>query len=69
MSWAGGRRHAGSCLMVSTLPFISNNYFCMVYFRPTTKLIPDNTGAYLRLSELHYEMGEVEDALRLVRNL
>lgn len=36
----------------------------MVYFRPTTKLISDNTGAYLQLSELHYDMGELEDALR-----
>ena len=35
---------------------------CMI--RPTTKLVPDNTKAYLRLSTLHYEMGEVDDALR-----
>ena len=48
------------------------NIFHLVYFffhsftRPTTKLISDNTGAYLQLSELHYDMGELEDALRLV---
>ena len=47
------------------------NIFLFIYFfpfftRPTTKLISDNTGAYLQLSELHYDMGELEDALRWV---
>lgn len=36
-------------------------------FRPTTKLINDNTEGYLKMSQLHYEMGEIEDALREVR--
>ena len=31
--------------------------------RPTAKLIPDNTGAYLKMSMLHYRMGEQEDSL------
>ncbi|XP_068732084.1 dnaJ homolog subfamily C member 3-like isoform X1 [Montipora capricornis] len=35
--------------------------------KPTTKLVSDNTGAYLQLSELHYDMGELEDALREIR--
>ena len=45
--------------------FISHIFFHS-FTRPTTKLISDNTGAYLQLSELHYDMGELEDALRLV---
>jgi len=39
---------------------------CYCSVRPTTKLVSDNTGAYLQLSELHYDMGELEDALRFV---
>ncbi|XP_031548748.1 dnaJ homolog subfamily C member 3-like [Actinia tenebrosa] len=35
--------------------------------KPTTKLINDNTQGYLRMSQLHYEMGELEDALREIR--
>jgi DnaJ family protein C protein 3 len=31
------------------------------------KLIPDNTNAYLKLTELHYAMGEAEQALNDVR--
>lgn len=46
--------------------FVSSVTICLylVVSRPTTKLVRDNTKAYLRLSELHYHMGEVEDALR-----
>lgn len=36
-------------------------------FRPTTKLINDNTEGYLKMSQLHYEMGELEDALRYIK--
>nr|KAG5696483.1 hypothetical protein BaRGS_016522 [Batillaria attramentaria] len=35
--------------------------------RTTVKLIPDNTKGYLRLSMLHYEMGEEEDSLLQIR--
>ncbi|EDO32703.1 predicted protein [Nematostella vectensis] len=35
--------------------------------KPTTKLINDNTQAFLRMSKLHYEIGELEEALREVR--
>ncbi|KAK3730173.1 hypothetical protein QZH41_016006 [Actinostola sp. cb2023] len=35
--------------------------------KPTTKLINDNTEGYLKMSRLHYEMGELEDALREIR--
>ena len=31
--------------------------------RQTVKLTPDNTKGYLRLSALHYSMGEEEDSL------
>lgn len=34
--------------------------------RPTTKLIPDNTGAYLQLSQLYYRMGEADTSLKYV---
>ncbi|PVD19108.1 hypothetical protein C0Q70_21667 [Pomacea canaliculata] len=35
--------------------------------RTTVKLIPDNTKGYLRLSLLHYQMGEEEDSLLQIR--
>lgn len=35
--------------------------------RMTVKLIPDNTKGYLRLSMLHYRMGEEEDSLIQIR--
>ena len=35
--------------------------------RPTAKLIPDNQQAYLRMSLLHYRMGEEEDSLKWVQ--
>lgn len=31
--------------------------------RPTAKLVPDNTKAYLRMSLLHYQMGEEDESL------
>ena len=34
--------------------------------RPLTKLIPDNTGAYLQLSHLYYVMGEADTSLKYV---
>ncbi|XP_005100334.1 dnaJ homolog subfamily C member 3 [Aplysia californica] len=35
--------------------------------RPTAKLIPDNTKAFLRMSLLHYQMGEEEESLMQIR--
>jgi DnaJ family protein C protein 3 len=35
--------------------------------RPTAKLVPDNTKAYLRLSLLHYQMGEEDESLIQIR--
>ena len=37
--------------------------------RPTTKLIPDNTDAYLLLSSLYYRMGEADTSLTLVTKM
>ena len=34
--------------------------------RPLTKLIPDNTAAYLKLSHLYYAMGEADTSLTYV---
>lgn len=31
--------------------------------RPTAKLMPDNTKAYMKMSTLHYQMGEEEESL------
>ncbi|CAF0804561.1 unnamed protein product [Didymodactylos carnosus] len=35
--------------------------------KATAKLIPDNTAAFLRISELLYQMGEAEDSLNNIR--
>lgn len=35
--------------------------------RPTTKLIPDNTAAYLQLSLLLYDVGEADESLKEIR--
>lgn len=35
--------------------------------KPTTKLRSDNTEAYLKLSSLHYELGEAEESLTEIR--
>ncbi|CAF0929296.1 unnamed protein product [Didymodactylos carnosus] len=35
--------------------------------KTTAKLIPDNTAAFLRISELLYQMGEAEDSLNNIR--
>jgi len=32
--------------------------------KSTTKLVGDNTGAFYRISDLHYQLGEAEDSLR-----
>ena len=49
------------------------NYNCTSYItlknicffaRTTTKLVSDNTGAYLQISKLQYQMGELEEGLR-----
>ncbi len=39
-------------------------YFVFGSVRATTKLVSDNTGAFLQISRLQYHMGELEDALR-----
>ena len=33
----------------------------------TTKLVPDNTQAFLRASKLYYQMGDDEDSLKEIR--
>ncbi|XP_065888619.1 dnaJ homolog subfamily C member 3-like [Dysidea avara] len=35
--------------------------------RPTTKLVSDNTAAHLKISHLHYHLGEAEESLREIR--
>lgn len=35
--------------------------------RPTTKLVTDNTAAHLKISHLHYHLGEAEESLREIR--
>ncbi|KAF6028169.1 DNAJC3 [Bugula neritina] len=35
--------------------------------KSTTKLVGDNTGAFYRISDLHYQLGEAEDSLREIR--
>eukprot|EP00794_Sanderia_malayensis_P010956 gene10956-12117_t len=35
--------------------------------RPTLKLIPDNTNGYLKISKLHYKMGEADESLKEIR--
>jgi len=35
--------------------------------RPTTKLVPDNTNAWYRISQLHYHQGEIERSLETIR--
>jgi len=35
--------------------------------KPTTKLIPDNTKGYYRLSKLYYVMGEADESLNEIR--
>lgn len=32
--------------------------------KATTKLVGDNTDAFYRISDIHYSMGESDDALR-----
>lgn len=39
-------------------------YLGKFMFRTTTKLVSDNTGAFLQISKLHYQMGDLEDGLR-----
>ena len=34
--------------------------------KATTKLVGDNTAAFYRISDLHYQLGEADDSLRLV---
>lgn len=43
-------------------------YSCCVFFfaRMTTKLVADNTKAFLRASKLYYKLGEQEDSLKYV---
>ena len=41
----------------------------MCCIRPTTKLVSDNTAAHLKISHLHYQLGEAEESLRYVRNI
>ena len=32
--------------------------------KATTKLVGDNTAAFYRISDLHYQLGEADDSLR-----
>lgn len=51
--------------------FASQVFFKLLYsyfiYRPTTKLVPDNTKNWLRISLLHYRQGEVERSLETIR--
>lgn len=35
--------------------------------RPTTRMVPDNTVGYLKLSKLHYKLGEADESLTVIR--
>ncbi|KAM7302891.1 dnaJ homolog subfamily C member 3 [Ixodes scapularis] len=35
--------------------------------RPTTKMVPDNTVGYLKLSKLYYKLAEAEESLNVIR--
>lgn len=42
-------------------------YKAVADIKATTKLVSDNTGAFLQISRLQYQMGELEDGLREIR--
>jgi DnaJ family protein C protein 3 len=42
---------------------IGENFKAISDIRSTTKLISDNTDAYLKLSHIHYQMGDADDSL------
>lgn len=42
---------------------VGDNFKAISDIRSTTKLISDNTNAYLKLSQIHYTMGDAEDSL------
>ncbi|XP_046851742.1 dnaJ homolog subfamily C member 3-like [Xenia sp. Carnegie-2017] len=42
-------------------------YKAVTDIKTTTKLVSDNTGAFLQISKLHYQMGDLEDGLREIR--
>ena len=46
---------------------IGENFKAISDIRSTTKLISDNTDAYLKLSHIHYQMGDAEDSLVQIR--
>lgn len=35
--------------------------------RPTTKMVPDNTAGFLKLSKLYYKMGDADESLNVIR--
>ena len=43
-----------------------HDHYCV---RPTTKLVSDNTAAHLKISHLHYHLGEAEESLRYAQNV
>ena len=60
----------------STIPPVNTNYIHCIYvvnnesfyyFRTTTKLRSDDTAGFMRLSVLHYHLGEAEESLNEVR--
>ncbi|CAH0386191.1 unnamed protein product [Bemisia tabaci] len=61
--WAPRLRdlRASSYLAINDLTYAIND------LRSATKLIPDNTDGYYKLSKLFYEIGKVQDALREIR--
>ena len=42
---------------------VGENFKAISDIRSTTKLISDNTDAYLKLSLIHYQMGDADDSL------
>ncbi|XP_071159834.1 dnaJ homolog subfamily C member 3-like [Mytilus edulis] len=46
---------------------VGDNFKAISDIRSTTKLISDNTNAYLKLSQIHYTMGDAEDSLVQIR--
>lgn len=46
---------------------IGDNFKAISDIRSTTKLLSDNTDAYLKLSLIHYQMGDAEDSLVQIR--
>lgn len=44
-----------------------NKLWLLFVVRPTTKLVSDNTAAHLKISYLHYHLGEAEESLRYLK--